>query len=143
MLFSFLLWCSCEVDTNCGDGVCHCDISHCELPMVILDTVLNKYCLFFSSLFVFSLLLPLVFPFSNAVPFVVCLSCHIPNFIESPLCPRSAPNSSPAHGPKAPVRSRSIDRLKTVTASSSDTVSLEHAQVGGSYMCTGIVDSAL
>ncbi|XP_060106291.1 MAP7 domain-containing protein 3 isoform X2 [Heteronotia binoei] len=47
---------------------------------------------------------------------------------ESPLCPRSALNSSPAHGPKAPVRSRSIDRLKTITASSSDSISLEHAQ---------------
>ncbi|XP_060106307.1 MAP7 domain-containing protein 3 isoform X17 [Heteronotia binoei] len=40
----------------------------------------------------------------------------------------SALNSSPAHGPKAPVRSRSIDRLKTITASSSDSISLEHAQ---------------
>ncbi|XP_077165154.1 MAP7 domain-containing protein 3 isoform X9 [Paroedura picta] len=47
---------------------------------------------------------------------------------ESPLCPRSASNSSPAHGPKAPVRSRSIDRLKTITASSSDNISLEQAQ---------------
>nr|XP_056715921.1 MAP7 domain-containing protein 3 [Euleptes europaea] len=47
---------------------------------------------------------------------------------ESPLCPRSASNSFPAHGPKAPVRSRSIDRLKTVTASASDNISLERAQ---------------
>ncbi|XP_060106300.1 MAP7 domain-containing protein 3 isoform X11 [Heteronotia binoei] len=41
---------------------------------------------------------------------------------------KAALNSSPAHGPKAPVRSRSIDRLKTITASSSDSISLEHAQ---------------
>ncbi|XP_077165155.1 MAP7 domain-containing protein 3 isoform X10 [Paroedura picta] len=41
---------------------------------------------------------------------------------------KTASNSSPAHGPKAPVRSRSIDRLKTITASSSDNISLEQAQ---------------
>ncbi|XP_048370680.1 MAP7 domain-containing protein 3 isoform X2 [Sphaerodactylus townsendi] len=47
---------------------------------------------------------------------------------ESPLCPRSASNSSPAQGPKAPVRSRSIDRLKTITTPSSDNISLEYVQ---------------
>ncbi|XP_042333775.1 MAP7 domain-containing protein 3 [Sceloporus undulatus] len=49
---------------------------------------------------------------------------------ESPLCPRSASNSSigsPVHVPKVPVRSRSIDRLK-VTASSSENISPESTQ---------------
>ncbi|XP_048370683.1 MAP7 domain-containing protein 3 isoform X5 [Sphaerodactylus townsendi] len=40
----------------------------------------------------------------------------------------SASNSSPAQGPKAPVRSRSIDRLKTITTPSSDNISLEYVQ---------------
>nr|XP_060612023.1 MAP7 domain-containing protein 3 isoform X2 [Anolis sagrei ordinatus] len=49
---------------------------------------------------------------------------------ESPLCPRSASNSSlgsPAYIPKVPLRSRSIDRLK-VAASSSENLSPESAQ---------------
>lgn len=65
------------------------------------------------------------------MPLVVCWSCQIPNFIDFPLCPRSASNSaisSPVHAPKVPVRSRSIDRLK-VAASSSENISPESAQV--------------
>ncbi|XP_062819753.1 MAP7 domain-containing protein 3 isoform X6 [Anolis carolinensis] len=49
---------------------------------------------------------------------------------ESPLCPRSASNSSlgsPVHVSKVPLRSRSIDRLK-VAASSSENLSPESAQ---------------
>ncbi|XP_048370686.1 MAP7 domain-containing protein 3 isoform X7 [Sphaerodactylus townsendi] len=41
---------------------------------------------------------------------------------------QKASNSSPAQGPKAPVRSRSIDRLKTITTPSSDNISLEYVQ---------------
>ncbi|XP_048370685.1 MAP7 domain-containing protein 3 isoform X6 [Sphaerodactylus townsendi] len=41
---------------------------------------------------------------------------------------KAASNSSPAQGPKAPVRSRSIDRLKTITTPSSDNISLEYVQ---------------
>ncbi|XP_038271795.1 MAP7 domain-containing protein 3 isoform X1 [Dermochelys coriacea] len=58
------------------------------------------------------------------------LSADGPDPSESHLCPRSASASSissPIQTPKVPVRSRSIDRLKT-TVSSSDTSSPESAQ---------------
>lgn len=121
----FYSWCCCFPSTNCVVVVSVCDPLHCALPAVFPCMVSNTHNLSFSfSPSSFSPVLMLCTWFS------FCLVKFL-TFIESHLCPRSASASSinsPVPAPKVPVRSRSIDRLKS-SVSSSDASSPDSTQV--------------
>ena len=123
----FYSWCCCFQSTNCvvvvSVSVTHCSVHclWCFSVRFLTHTIFLSLSLSPSS---FSPVLML------CTWFLFCLVKFL-TFIESHLCPRSASASSissPVPTPKVPLRSRSIDRLKS-SLSSSDASSPDSTQV--------------